>query len=132
MFKYSESEHACYNVSLKYKSLPSDLVSITKEDHDTYWLSKPPQGKALAVGYPFSFVDLPKRNNEDLFKDEMRVLNENHYQDVLEATNQYNIAVARDGSTEGDKVAVARAILADIDAKHELDQLAIIEKYYGA
>ena len=69
---------------------------------------------------------------EDLFNKEIHDLNEKHYNDVLEATNQYNVAVARDGSTEGDKVAVARAILADIDAQHELDQLAIIEKYYGA
>lgn len=71
--------------------------------------------------------------NQDLaFSAEMNALNEKHYQDVLNATNQYNVAVARDGSTEGDKVVAARAILSDLDVQFELDQLAIIDKYYGA
>lgn len=72
------------------------------------------------------------KNLDLAFNAEMNALNEKHYQDVLSATNQYNIAVARDGSTESDKVATARANLADIDAQFELDQLAIITKYYGA
>lgn len=72
------------------------------------------------------------KNLDLAFNAEMNALNEKHYQDVLSATNQYNIAVARDGSTESDKVATARAILADLDAQFELDQLAIIDKYYGA
>ena len=72
------------------------------------------------------------KNLDLAFNAEMNALNKKHYQDVLSATNQYNIAVARDGSTESDKVATARAILADLDAQFELDQLAIITKYYGA
>lgn len=71
-------------------------------------------------------------NIEVQFDEEIQALNLKHYQDVLNATNQYNVAVARDGSTEGDKVIAARAILADLDAQFELDQLAIIDKYYGA
>lgn len=72
------------------------------------------------------------KNLDLAFNAEMNILNGKHYQDVLSATNQYNIAVARDGSTESTKVAAARAILADIDAQFELDQLSIITKYYGA
>ena len=72
------------------------------------------------------------KNLDLAFNAEMNTLNEKHYQDVLSATNQYNIAVARDGSTESDKVSAARANLADIDAQFELDQLAIIDKYHGA
>lgn len=70
-------------------------------------------------------------NVEAQFEQEIAALNTKHYKDVLEATNQSNIAVARDGSTEGEKVIAARANLADIDAQFELDQLAIINKYYG-
>ncbi|AFC22742.1 putative tail-fiber protein [Vibrio phage vB_VchM-138] len=70
-------------------------------------------------------------NVEAQFEQEIAALNTKHNKDVLEATNQYNIAVARDGSTEGEKVIAARANLADIDAQFELDQLAIINKYYG-
>lgn len=65
------------------------------------------------------------------FEQEIAALNTKHYKDVLEATNQYNIAVARDGSTEGEKVLSARNTLAQIDAQFEIDQLAIITKYYG-
>ena len=72
------------------------------------------------------------KNLDLAFNAEMNALNEKHYQDVLSAINQYNIAVARDGSAESDKVATARAMLADLDAQFELDQLAIITKYYGA
>jgi hypothetical protein len=68
---------------------------------------------------------------EAQFNQEIAALNTRHYRDVLEATNQYNIAVARDGSTEGQKVAAARATLDEIDAQFELDQLAVINKYYG-
>lgn len=77
-------------------------------------------------------VDGWVKNLDLAFNAEMNALNKKHYQDVLSATNQYNIAVARDGSTESDKVTTALAILADLDAQFELDQLAIINKYYGA
>ncbi|WAX23105.1 hypothetical protein pA_gene0064 [Vibrio phage 13VT501A] len=78
-----------------------------------------------------SFIEIKKSNGE-LFAEEMTSLNDKHYQDVLDATNSYNIAKARDGSTETEKVIAARAKLADIDTQYEVDQLAIINKYYGA
>jgi len=80
----------------------------------------------------FQAIVNPPKSNDELFAEEMDALNDKHYQDVLDATNSYNIAKARDGSTETEKVIAARAKLADIDAQYEVDQLAIINKYYGA
>lgn len=93
---------------------------------------------------PFGYTDIKPLNLSDVwdgsvwspnieaqFEHEIAALNTKHYLDVLSATNQYNIAVARDGSTEGEKVAAARAALADLDAQYELDQLNIANKYFG-
>ena len=76
--------------------------------------------------------EIPLKSNDELFQIEMSTLNDKHYQDVLDATNSYNIAKARDGSTETEKVIAARAKISDIDTQYEVDQLAIINKYYGA
>ncbi|QGH75029.1 hypothetical protein RostovM3_00001 [Vibrio phage Rostov M3] len=99
---------------------------------DIYLGNNVPSGKRrVKNSYPFVLEDIPQPSVDELFEQEIAALNTKHNKDVLEATNQYNIAVARDGSTEGEKVIAARANLADIDAQFELDQLAIINKYYG-
>lgn len=95
---------------------------LSKSEFDTY---------RIATDEEVESILNPTQSTEELFEQEIAALNIKHYKDVLEATNQYNIAVARDGSTEGEKVIAARANLADIDAQFELDQLAIINKYYG-
>ena len=132
MFKYSELEHSCYNMSLNYKSLPSDLVSITNEDHNKYWVSKPPKGKVLTVGYPFEFVDIPQKSNDELFELEIEALNNEYDKDMLSLANEYNIAVARDASTETEKVLSARAKIDALDAKYDLDQASLIAKHNEA
>jgi hypothetical protein len=73
-----------------------------------------------------------KINDNTAFNCDMCALNEKHYADILDATNKYNIAKARDGSTETDKVVSARAEITSIDSQYETDQLSIINKYYGA
>ncbi|AFC22447.1 hypothetical protein F353_gp65 [Vibrio phage CP-T1] len=132
MYKYSETTDYIYLSELNYQNLPGDLVNITKEEVDIYLGNNVPSGKRrVKNSYPFVLEDIPQPSVDELFEQEIAALNTKHYKDVLEATNQYNIAVARDGSTEGEKVIAARANLADIDAQFELDQLAIINKYYG-
>jgi len=132
MFKYSKLEHSCYNMYLNYKNLPSDLVSITNEDHNKYWASKPPKGKVLAVGYPFEFVDIPPKSNNELLKEEMDKLNSNYDIQMLSLANEYNIAVARDASAETEKVLAARSKIDALDTKYELDQANLIAKHNEA
>lgn len=79
----------------------------------------------------FQSIVNPPKSNDELFTEEMNALNDRHYHDVLKATKSYNIAKARDGSTETEKVIASRDKIADIDAQYETDQLSIINKYYG-
>lgn len=131
MIKYSESEHSCYNMLFKYKKLPEDLIEISNEEHKIYWMSRPPQGKVLAVGYPFKFVDIPKKDNDELFNEEMDKLNKQYDKDMLVLVNEYNIAVVRDASEVEEKALAARVKVDNLDAKYDSDQAKLIQKYYG-
>lgn len=71
------------------------------------------------------------KNLDLAFKSEMDAVNSKYDKDVIDASNAYNVAVARDGSTETEKVTEARALIADLDNKYDADQLAIINKYCG-
>ena len=72
MVKYSPTEHSCYDTNLNYSTLPEDLIELTKEEYETFWLTTPPEGKMLKVNtYPFEFEDfeiLKDKNLEVLAK----------------------------------------------------------------
>lgn len=74
----------------------------------------------------------PPKSNDELFTEEMNALNTDYDKNMLILANKYNIAVARDGSQETAKVESARAEISTLDAQYDADQLAILNKYYGA
>lgn len=80
----------------------------------------------------FQAIVNPPKTDDELFTEEMDQLNSEYDENMLILANKYNIAVARDGSQETVKVESARAEISTLDAQYELDQLAIINKYYGA
>lgn len=72
------------------------------------------------------------KNLDLAFTEEMSELNAEYDKNMAILANKYNIAVARDGSQETAKVESARAEISTLDAQYESDQLAILNKYYGA
>lgn len=80
----------------------------------------------------FQDIVNPTKSNDELFSEEMEQLNNQYDIDMLVLANEYNIAVARDASTETEKVLTARAKIDALDAKYESDQASLIEKYKEA
>lgn len=78
-----------------------------------------------------AFIEI-KKSNDELFAEEMDKLNAEYDANMQLLVNKYNIAVARDGSQETAKVESARAEISALDTQYESDQLAILNKYYGA
>lgn len=74
----------------------------------------------------------PPKTSDMLFTEEMEELNSEYDKNMAILATKYNIAVARDGSQETAKVESARAEISTLDEQYESDQLAIINKYYGA
>ena len=74
----------------------------------------------------------PAKSNDELFNDELDALNKNHEKSSGELVKRHAQAVARDGSTETEKVIAIRAELSALDLQYESDQAALIAKYYGA
>jgi len=67
MIKYSAKSHACYDTSLNYSELPSDLVEITQEEHQVFMGASLPDGKQLKINcYPFKFEDIPDPTPDQL------------------------------------------------------------------
>ena len=100
----------------------------------TQWPEEKCEGylhKHLTWGELQAIVNPPKSNDE-LFNEEMAALNTEYDKNMTILANKYNIAVARDGSQETAKVESARAEISTLDAQYESDQLAILNKYYGA
>lgn len=63
MIKYSEINHACYNMLLNYKKLPTDLIEISKSDHDVFMGKMTPMNKMLVKNkYPFEFENIPPKS----------------------------------------------------------------------
>ena len=80
----------------------------------------------------FQAIVNPPKSNDELFAQEMDALNSEYDKNMAILANKYNIAVARDGSQETAKVESARAEISALDTQYESDQLAILNKYYGA
>ena len=80
----------------------------------------------------FQLIVNPPKTNDELFAEEMDELNANYDKAMSLLANEYNVAVARDGSVETEKVASVRAKITALDSQYETDQLAIINKYFGA
>ena len=80
----------------------------------------------------FQVILNPPKTNDELFAEEMDELNANYDKAMSLLANEYNVAVARDGSVETEKVASVRAKITALDSQYETDQLAIINKYFGA
>lgn len=132
MIKLSPSLWSCYDSRLKYKNTPDDLVDITHGEHRAF-MGDVPDGKRLVKNvYPFVFEDIPPPSIEELFNGEMEALNVAYDKAMTNLSIGYNIAVARDGSTETEKVTAIRGKITALDGKYETDQLEIINKYYGA
>tara|TARA_R110002074_G_scaffold178539_3_gene342242 strand:+ start:181 stop:531 length:351 start_codon:yes stop_codon:yes gene_type:complete len=75
---------------------------------------------------------LPTKSNDQLLNEGMEELNKQYDANMLSLANEYNIAVARDASTETEKVLAARSKIDALDAKYELDQANLIAKYNEA
>jgi len=73
----------------------------------------------------------PERSVDDLFSEELYILNEKYESESGELVKRHAQAVARDGSTETEKVTEIRAEISALDIKYESDQSALIDKYYG-
>lgn len=80
----------------------------------------------------FQAIVNPPKSTDELFSEDMKSLNIEYDKNMAILANKYNVAVARDGSSETAKVASARAEIAALDEQYDLDQLAIFDKYYGA
>jgi len=80
----------------------------------------------------FQTIANPPKTNDELFVEEMDALNANYDKAMSLLANEYNVAAARDGSVETEKVASVRAKITALDSQYETDQLAIINKYFGA
>lgn len=74
----------------------------------------------------------PIKTKDELLSEEMQLLNNQYDSDMLTLTNKYNIAVARDSSTETEKVLAVRVEINALDAKYDLDQASLIKKYKEA
>ena len=74
----------------------------------------------------------PAKSKDQLFNDELDTLNKTYEKDSGELVKRHAQAVARDGSTETEKVIAIRADLSALDFQYESDQAALIAKYYGA
>lgn len=75
---------------------------------------------------------LPTKSNDQLLNEEMEALNKQYDANMLSLANEYNIAVARDASTETEKVLAARAKIDALDLQYDSDQAKLIAKYNEA
>lgn len=74
----------------------------------------------------------PPKSTDELFTEEMAELNAEYDKNMSVLANRYNIAIARDGSSETAKVASIRTEISELDNQYDLDQIAVFEKHYGA
>ncbi|CAM0044872.1 tail fiber assembly protein [Vibrio phage K460] len=81
-------------------------------------------------GFP-AWVANPLPPNDELFNSEMSALNASYDKAMNDLSIEYNVAMARDGSTETEKVTTIRAKITALDVKYEADQAAILNKYFG-
>jgi hypothetical protein len=114
-----------------YLSSFSDWVELTEEQENLFFKNPPPDGKKRKAG-TIELEDIPPKPTDELFDEEMDALNAEYDKHMEILANKYSIAVARDGSQETPKVKSARAEISTLDAQYESDQLAILNKYYGA
>lgn len=106
-------------------------VMLTEDQANVLYYNAIPEGKRRKAG-TLELEDIPQPSTDELFTEEIGALNENYDKAMLLLANEYNVAVARDGSVETEKVTSIRANINALDSQYETDQLAIINKYYGA
>lgn len=98
------------------------IGKLSQEEFDTYRVATDEEVEAILN---------PPKSTDELFTEEMVSLNAEYDKNMAILANKYNVAVARDGSSETAKVASARAEIAALDEQYDIDQLAIFNKYYG-
>ena len=79
----------------------------------------------------FQAIANPPPPTGELLNSEMNALNAAYDKAMTDLSVEYNVAVARDGSTETEKVTAIRAKITVLDGKYETDQATIIDKYFG-
>lgn len=132
MILYSVKTDFIYDTAI-HKVIPDDCVKITLIEKHEHMGNVVYKGKyRVKHTYPFVFKDIPALTNEELFDSAMRELNENHDKKMLSLCESYSIAIARDGSTETEKVKSIRAKIISLDDKYEKDQAELIDKFFGA
>lgn len=114
-----------------YYRTASDWIELTNEQEILLVKNPLPEGKRRKAG-TLELEDIPQPPTDELFAEEMDALNAEYDKNMAILATKYNIAVARDGSQETEKVESARAEISTLDAQYESDQLAILNKYYGA
>lgn len=106
-------------------------VMLTEDQANILYYNAIPEGKRRKPG-TLELEDIPQPSADELFTEEIEALNANYDKAMLLLANEYHVAIARDGSVETEKVASVRANITALDSQYETDQLAIINKYYGA
>ncbi len=74
----------------------------------------------------------PAKSNDQLLNEEMEQLNKQYDTIMSSLANEYSIALARDASTETEKVLSARAKIDALDSQYDSDQANLIAKYSEA
>lgn len=72
-----------------------------------------------------------KLSKDELFNSEMNALNATYDKAMADLSFEYNVALARDRSTETEKVKAIIDKITALDGKYEADQTVISNKYFG-
>ncbi|AUR84731.1 hypothetical protein NVP1063O_064 [Vibrio phage 1.063.O._10N.261.45.C7] len=70
-------------------------------------------------------------NKNKAFNADIDVLNVEYDASMLALSNKYSVAVARDGSTETEKVIAVRTRIVQLDSEFETNRTNLINKYFG-
>jgi hypothetical protein len=117
---------------MKYAELNEDGLILGVFSRNRDGLSKVPNNATVGMIWDGTTLSTPPKSNDELFSKEMEELNFKYDSEMLKLSNEYVIAVARDASTESEKVLSVRSSIDNLDAQYEADQAALIQKYYGA
>jgi hypothetical protein len=98
------------------------LVKKGKLNLDDYYLATQSEVDAILN---------PPKSNDELFNEELDQLNNDKDSKIKGLVEDYSYAVAVDGSTETEKVISIRNEMTEVNDQYAVDQLALINKYYG-
>ena len=78
-----------------------------------------------------NFVSGVFSKKQNTFDEELKALDDIYEVEALRLSNEYMIAMARDGANETAKVTAVREKITGLDLSYEQDVLALIAKYSG-